>query len=79
MAFNRIKTRAPDGANMYKHEIWTKKINRDFIKGDGGEGLHFMKWFHKKSLISWTMASLGRRPEQLEISIGAHSIQIITK
>ena len=43
MAFNRIKTRAPDGANMYKHEKWTKKINRDFIKGDGGEGLHFMK------------------------------------
>ena len=38
MAFNRIKTRAPDGANMSNHEKWTKKINRDFIKGGRGGG-----------------------------------------
>ena len=32
-------------------------MNSDIIKGGRG-GLHFMKWFHKKSLIWRTMASL---------------------
>ena len=41
----------PSKSPIFSLKMDGTKINRDFIKGGQGRGLHFIKWFHTKSLI----------------------------